>query len=135
MQVKKENRSQETLSKLSESHKRENLSEETVNKMRNSHLGFHHTSETKERLRLAFQDREFSEEWKEKISQSKKIPVYCPQLDEVFLSAKDAEDKYKEYGVNRTKASACLHGDRKSSGRHPITGEPLTWGKIFERII
>lgn len=129
---KKENRSQETLLKLSESHKRENLSEETVNKMRNSHLGFHHTSETKERLRLAFQDREFSEEWKEKISQSKKIPVYCPQLNEVLPSAKDAEDKYKEYGVNRTKVSACLHGDRKSSGRHPITGEPLTWEKFLK---
>lgn len=131
---RKENRSEETLKKLSDSHKKENLSEETRKKMSDSHKGKRHTEETKEKLRLAFQNREFTDEWKEKISQSKKLPIYCPQLNEVFESAKDAEMKYKSCGVNRTKISACLHGERKSSGKHPITGEKLTW-EIFERII
>lgn len=129
---KKENRSEETLTKLRESHKKENLSAETLEKMRNSHTGKHHTNETKEKLRLTFQSREFSDEWKTKISEAKKISIYCPQLDEIFLSAKDAEEKYKSYGVNRSKISACLHGDRKSSGRHPVTGERLTWEKILK---
>lgn len=131
---RKENRSEETLKKMRESHKRENLSEETLQKMRDSHTGACHTNETKEKLRLVFQNREFSDEWKSKISEAKKIPIYCPQLDEIFESAKDAEEKYKSYGVNRSKISACIHGDRKSSGRHPVTGERLTW-EIFERII
>lgn len=131
---KKENLSEETLLKMSKSHKKENLSDETLKKMSDSHLGKNHTDETKEKLRLAFQNRDFSDEWKQKISESKKISIYCPQLDEIFLSAKDAEEKYKSYGVNRTKISACLHGDRKSSGKHPVTGEKLTW-EIFERII
>lgn len=129
---KKENRSKETLLKLSESHKKENLSKETLNKMIESHIGFHHTKETKERIRLAMKDRQFSEEWKEKISQAKKIPVYCPQLDEVLPSAKDAEEKYKQYGVNKTKVSACINKTRKSSGRHPITGELLNWEKFLK---
>ncbi len=129
---KKENLSEETLKKMSDSHKRENLSEETLQKMRDVHTGFNHTEETKEKLRIAFQNREFSDEWRQKISESKKIPIYCPQLDEVFLSAKDAEDKYKLYGVNRTKISACLHGDRKTSGKHPITGELLTWENFLK---
>ena len=115
---------------MSESHKKENLSDETLIKMRESHIGKHHTDETKAKLSAAFSNREFSDEWKSKISESKKISIYCPQLDEVFTSAKEAEEKYKLYGVNRSKISACLHGDRKSSGKHPITGEKLTW-EIF----
>lgn len=128
---RKENRSEETLIKMSESHKKENLSEETLQKMRDSHIGKMHTEETKEKLRLAFKGREFTDEWRAKISNAKKISIYCPQLNEVFESAKDAEIKYKSCGVNRTKISACLHGDRKSSGKHPITGEPLTWEEFL----
>lgn len=129
---RRENLSEETLVKMRESHKRENLSSETRQKMSNSHTGKKHTEETKEKLRLAFQGREFSDEWKSKISESKKLSIYCPQLDEVFSSAKEAEEKYKLYGVNRTKISACLHGDRKSSGRHPLTQEPLTWENFLK---
>lgn len=129
---RRENRSEETLLKMSESHKKENLSDETLKKMSDSHLGKHHTEDTKEKIRLAMQNREFSDEWKAKISEAKKLPIYCPQLDECFASAKDAEAKYKLYGVNRTKISACLHGDRKSSGKHPITGEKLTWEILKE---
>ena len=129
---RRENRSEETLAKLRESHKRENLSDETLQRMSNAHRGFKHSDETKEKLRLAFQNREFTDEWKKKISEVKKLPIYCPQLNEIFASAKEAEEKYKSYGVNRTKISACLHGKRKSSGKHPVTGESLTWENLKE---
>lgn len=129
---RKENRSEETLAKMRESHRRENLSEETLQKMSAAHLGKRHTEETKAKLSRSFQGREFSDEWKAKISEAKKLAVYCPQLDEVFASAKDAEIKYGFCGVNKTKISACLHGERKSSGRHPITGEKLTWEKFLK---
>ena len=135
---RKENRSAETLAKMSESSKRENLSEETLRKMSESHKGFHHTDETKEKLRQAFQDREFTDEWKAKISAAKKIPVYCPQLDEYFESTKDAEEQYKFCGVSHI--SSCISGKRNYTGRHPITNEPLTWMRVdqigkIERII
>ena len=129
---RRENLSEETLKKMSEVHKRENLSDETLKKMSESHIGFKHTEETKEKIRFAFIGRKFTDEWKEKISEAKKIPIYCPQLNEIFSSAKEAEEKYKSCGVNRTKISACLHGDRKSSGKHPITGEKLTWEFLKE---
>ena len=129
---RRENLSEETLEKMREVHKRENLSQETRRKMSDSHTGKKHSEDTKEKLRLAFQDREFSDEWKAKISEAKKLSVYCPQLDEVFPSAKEAEEKYKSYGVNRTKISACLSGKRKSSGHHPFTKEPLTWEKFLK---
>lgn len=129
---RRENLSEETLAKMREVHKRENLSQETRQKMSDSHTGKRHTEDTKEKLRIAFQGREFSDEWRTKISDAKKLPVYCPQLDEVFLSAKEAEEKYKSYGVNRTKISACLSGRRKSSGHHPLTKEPLTWEKFLK---
>ena len=129
---KKENLSESTLEKMREVHKKENLSEETLRKMRDAHTGKHHSDETKEKLRLAFQGRKFSDEWKSKISEAKKISVYCPQLNEVFMSAKDAEEKYKSYGVNRNKVSECINGNRRSSGRHPITGERLTWEKFLK---
>ena len=129
---KRENLSEQTLFKMSESHKKENLSEETRKKMSVSHSGSMHTDETKEKIRIAMQGRQFTDEWKEKISKSKNIGVYCPQLDLVFESALDAEKQYCHCGVNRTKISACLHGERKSSGKHPDTGEPLTWVKILK---
>lgn len=131
---RRENLSEETLRKMSESSKRENLSAETLHKMSEAHKGFRHTDEAKEKIRQANIGREFTDEWRAKISEAKSITIYCPQLNQFFASAKDAEMKYKYCGVNRSKISACLHGTRKSSGKHPDTGEPLTW-EYFERII
>ena len=53
--------------------------------------------------------------------------VYCPQLDEEFWGAKEAYDKY---GICRSSISQCISGKIRHAGKHPITGEPLTWQKI-----
>lgn len=37
---------------------------------------------------------------------------------------KHAADKY---GINRGSISSCIKGRLKSAGKHPITGEKLTW--------
>lgn len=50
--------------------------------------------------------------------------VYCPELEQNFESMADAE---KQTGVNNKNISACIRGIRKSAGRHPTTGEKLTW--------
>lgn len=53
--------------------------------------------------------------------------VYCPELDEEFVSMKDASEKY---GVNKTSIGYCLCGKQKHAGKHPVTGEPLSWVKL-----
>lgn len=55
------------------------------------------------------------------------LKVYCPQLDETFDCIKYASDKY---GVNRSSISSCLKGRLKSAGKHPVTGEKLTWETV-----
>ena len=57
------------------------------------------------------------------------IKVYCPQLNEVFSCIKYASDKY---GINRGSITSCIKGRLKSAGKHPITGEKLTW-EIIEK--
>lgn len=51
-------------------------------------------------------------------------PVYCPELDEVFWGAKEAQDKY---GIWKASIAKCCKGEFKHAGKHPITGVPLTW--------
>ena len=53
--------------------------------------------------------------------------MYCPQLNETFDCIKYASDKY---GVNRGSITSCIKGRLKSAGKHPITGEKLTWELI-----
>lgn len=52
------------------------------------------------------------------------VPIYCPELDEYFWGLQEACDKY---GFTKPNISKCLKGERKHSGKHPITGEKLTW--------
>jgi group I intron endonuclease len=56
------------------------------------------------------------------------IPLYCPELDRVFLCG--ASQVEQEGIVGRTSVQGCLSGRRKSAGKHPTTGEPLTWRRI-----
>ena len=56
------------------------------------------------------------------------MPLYCPELDRLFeCGASQAE---QEGIVGRTAIQGYLSGRRKSAGKHPITGEPLTWQRI-----
>lgn len=55
------------------------------------------------------------------------ISVYCPELDEEFITMKEASDKYN---INKTSIGYCLNGKQKHAGKHPVTGEPLTWVKL-----
>ena len=50
---------------------------------------------------------------------------YSPQLDMEFDGLQQAMDYV---GIkSKTKISDCIYGRRKSAGKHPITGEKLTW--------
>lgn len=86
--------------KLSNVHSRENLSEET-----------------RKKLSAALSGK----------NNPRALKVYCPQLDETFDCIKDATIKY---GVNTGSISSCLRGKLKSAGKHPVTGEKLTWETV-----
>lgn len=55
--------------------------------------------------------------------------IYCPELQETFWGPKEAKIKY---GINACSISRCLKGALKHAGKHPITGEQLTWVKIMK---
>lgn len=93
------------------------LTDETKNKIRNSRLGQKASEETKAKL----------SEQRTGSKNSRCVSIYCPELNEQFWGAKEAELKY---GFNRNKISECINGKRKHTGIHPITGEKLSWVKL-----
>lgn len=64
---------------------------------------------------------------KEKIRKAQSEPVYCPQLGQQFSSMHEAELKS---GVPQGSISNCCLGKANFAGKHPVTGEKLTWIKI-----
>ena len=101
--------SSDGLRRLSEFNKGKTLSEETKRKISNTLKGVPKSEETKRKM------SEFH---------PNKRAVYCPQLDEYFESLKDVNVKY---GIAHGNIEKCLRGERKSAGKHPSTGEKLTW--------
>ena len=61
------------------------------------------------------------------------IPVYCNELDMFFCSAHDGG---KYVGLkNPNNVTRVLRDERKTAGKHPVTGEPLTWRRATEEEI
>lgn len=111
------------------------VSEETRKKLSVALKGRVFSQEHKDHIGQALSGRVFSDESIEKMRQSqigrcrgskhpRCRPVYCPELDQSFWGAAEAEEIY---GIDRTYIYACLSGRQKSAGKHPITGEKLTW--------
>ncbi|MBN3352078.1 hypothetical protein CF086_17420 [Clostridium botulinum] len=50
--------------------------------------------------------------------------IICLTTNEIFNSIVSAEKKYL---LPKSKVSSCCKGERKSTGKHPITGEKLKW--------
>ena len=88
--------------KLSAAHSRDNLTNDTLYRLSESTSGRNNP-------------RAFS--------------IYCPELNEEFWGAKEAHDKY---GICVSSISQYLRGKLGHAGKHPITGEPLTWVKILK---
>lgn len=55
------------------------------------------------------------------------VAIYCPELDESFVSMINASEKYN---INRESIRLCLCGKQKHAGKHPVTGEQLSWVKL-----
>lgn len=125
--------SDETREKLRQANKRRKKFPDMSGE-NNPMFGKHLTDETKEKIRQSHIGQKASEETRRKLSQLRTgdknvrcVSVYCPELNESFWGAKEAELKY---GVNRNKISMCINGKRQHAGVHPTTGEKLSWVKL-----
>lgn len=107
--------SEETRKKISEANK--NPSEETRKKIGDAHRGTKHTDETKAKM----------SEKRRGVNHPNIVRVYCPELDEYFDYIKQATEKYN---IPKTGITCCLKGKQKTAGKHPVTGQGLTWVKI-----
>lgn len=54
--------------------------------------------------------------------------IYCIELDRIFEGGPSEADR--EGVASRTCIARCLKGERKSAGKHPLTGEKLHWKTI-----
>lgn len=104
--------------------------------------GKHHTQESREKMSISKKDmyngennpffgKKHSQENIEKMKGThsgkdnpKSRPVYCIELGIGFDSIGIASEKT---GVNKRSMSYCLDGTQKHAGKHPVTGELLTW--------
>lgn len=104
--------------------------------------GKHHTQESREKMSISKKDmyngennpffgKKHSQENIEKMKGThsgkdnpKSRPVYCIELGIGFDSIGIASERT---GVNKRSISYCLDGTQKHAGKHPVTGELLTW--------
>ena len=143
--------SEETKSKMSESRKGEKhhmygkqLSEEQKQKISEAMKGEKHpnygkqrTEESKRKQSKTLKGTKHSKETKQKMSETRKghkptniKKVFCVETKQVFDSIEDANKWYQETtggGRIASHIGECCQGKRKSTGKHPETGEPLRW--------
>lgn len=104
--------------------------------------GKHNTQESREKMSISKKDmyngennpffgKKHSQENIEKMKGThsgkdnpKSRPVYCIELGIGFDSIGIASERT---GVNKRSISYCLDGTQKHAGKHPVTGELLTW--------
>ena len=115
---------------------------ETMSGENHPMYGKHHTQESREKMSISKKDmyngennpffgKKHSQENIEKMKGThsgkdnpKSRPVYCIELGIGFDSIGIASEKT---GVNKRSISYCLDGTQKHAGKHPVTGELLTW--------
>ena len=105
-----------------------NISNTTMYDMLKQHRKFVYYDEW---INMSEHERQSSQSTREKISFAKKgkygTNIYCPELDGTFITIKEASDKY---GINTTSIGYCLCGKQKHDGKHPVTGDKLSWVKL-----
>ena len=62
--------------------------------------------------------------FKKEILKGVSIPVYCPELQEVFYSTQEV---YNKYNIDPSSIRKVIRGVNKTAGKHPVTNEPLHW--------
>lgn len=129
---KKENKhniSEEGKKRISEARK------EYIKKYGTPTQGIGHTEEAKEKIRQSklgeknpMYGKHHTEEWKKEVSKKLSKSIKCVETGQIFDSIKEAAEWC---GLKSSSGiSDCLSGRKKSSGKHPVSGEKLHWEKI-----
>ena len=132
---------EEVKRKMSESHKgkpRKPFSEEHKRRIGEGRKGKPVSEEAKRKMseakkgkpssRKGKPGKPHSEETKQKMSESRSKKVICLETLQVFQSARAADEwNGLKSGVNK-----CCRGERKTVGKHPITGAKLHWMYLDE---
>lgn len=107
-------------------HKPANFTEESKMKLRLANIGKTIPDDTRAKISNTLTGITRSEETKQKMSDNhaNKHGVFCSQLNEYFDTMSEVT---KKYGIPRANIDKCIKGERKSAGKHPVTGEKLTW--------
>jgi group I intron endonuclease len=121
--------SEETRRKISESEKGKAVSEGVKRRLSEVNTGKILSDKTKNKISQSTRGKPKSEEHRRHIKENhaKGYRVFSPELNEVFDCINYVEEKY---GISHQNISKCLNGARKSAGKHPVTGEKLTWVKL-----
>lgn len=104
------------------------MSPEVIEKLsgiNNPMYGKHHTDEARKKMGDARRCIYTGE------NHPRHKPIYCPELNKVFWGAKEAEELL---GVNRNNICSCCRGRLNFAGRHPDTGEFLSWFYLEDAI-
>ncbi len=67
------------------------------------------------------------DKWRQAGSETNSQQIRCVTTGEVFRSQCEAA---RHYNIQQGNISKCLKGERKSAGKHPITGKKLIWEKV-----
>ena len=121
--------SEDTRRKISDAERGKTVSEEVRRRLSEVNTGKTLSVETKNKISQSTKGKPKSEEHKKHIKENhiKGSRIFSPELNEIFDCINYVEDKY---GIPHQNISKCLNGDRKSAGKHPVTGEKLTWVKL-----
>lgn len=120
--------------------------EQTKIKLSQAHIGKTHTDEAKIKMSKSrtgvcnnFYGKQHTDESKRKMSESSSganngcsKKVYCYELDQMFGSTREAE---RNTGICYRSIVDCANGKQKFAGKHPITGDKLTWTYINDKKI
>lgn len=131
--------SEETKLLISQALMGHEVSEETKDKIRKNHADFSGENNPNFGKVRSEQSREKSQKSNQKTWSDPELRLkhskikagqgvkqyYSPQLDITFNGLRDAADYIGLKSI--TKITDCIYGRRKSAGKHPITGESLTW--------
>lgn len=99
--------------------------------------GKHHTQEAKDKIRISRQGTSLSDECKIKMSKARigiknnqAVCVYCIETNTIFGTIMDGANYA---GVSTESLRNNLNNKWKHAGRHPATGEQLSWKYAFDK--
>lgn len=112
-----------------EAERETNIDNSSINKVCKKELNYAGLSPYGDPLHWIFEEDKNDElikslYFKKEILKGIKIPIYCPELNQFFDSAADAERQLK---IDASSIRKVIRGEKITAGKHPDTKKPLHW--------